>query len=385
MYKCNKINQIVYFMIISLFFCFGYVYGVAEGAAIKEFGLKEPEAVAEKTIIKEFGLKEPEGVLKEELMAKARITRPLEYIISEEDVMDITVWQLIGILRSAGEGEEREYTITRGDVLEISVWQWPDLAKDVIVRPDGKISFPLVGDIDVEGLTLTELDEILTTKLSDYIKAPQVSVMIKSFGGIAFGRVPEEEVVSIAMPYKKLGDLSTGAVVRPDGRISLPLIGDVQASGLTLNELKNAITEKLSQYMEGPEVSISMKTFGGKKIIILGEVSSPGVYRPPGNIDVIEAIGLAGGYTEDAILKSVMVVRGDLDNPVAIRLNINNVIKKGDLSENIMIQPHDIVYVPKNFIEDINYFLNNILAPLTSASSAVPAIKTIRIGPSPKR
>ena len=371
MYKCNKINRIVYLVIISLFFCFDYVYGVTEKTSIKEFGLREPEAVLEK-----------------ESMAKARIPKPLEYIINEEDTLDITVWRMIGILEEGEEGEEgerREYTITKGDVLEISVWQWPDLAKNVIVRPDGKISFPLVGDMDAEGLTLTELDEILTAKLSDYIRAPQVSVMITSFGGISFGGVPQEETVSIAIPFIKIDDLSTEVIVRSDGRISLPLIGDIQATGLTLSELKNVITEKLNRYIKDPEVSISVKSFGGKKIIILGEVGSPGVYKPTGNIDIVEAIALAGGYTQDAVLRSVMVVRGDLDNPVAIKLNVNNAIKKGDLSQNIMVQPNDIVYVPRKFIKDVNYFLNNLLGPLTAASSAVGPIKTIRIGPSPKK
>jgi len=369
MYKSNKINQIVYVLIAGLFLCSDYVY-----------------AVTEKTAIKEFGLREPEGVLREESIAKAGIPKPLEYVINEEDAVDITVWQMIGILEEEGEeGEQREYTITKGDVLEISVWQWPDLAKDVIVRPDGKISFPLVGDIDVEGLTLTKLDEILTAKLSDYIKAPQVSVMIKSFGGISFGGVPQEEAVSIAIPFIKIDDLSTEVIVRSDGRISLPLIGDIQASGLTLSELKNVTTEKLKRYIKDPEVSISVKAFGGKKIIILGEVGSPGVYKPTGNVDIVEIIALAGGYTQDAVLRSVMVVRGDLDNPVAIRLNVNNAIKKGDLSQNIMIQPNDIVYVPRKFIKDVNYFLNNLLGPLTAASSAVGPIKTIRIGPSPKK
>jgi len=357
----------VYFAIIGLFFCLGYIHAATEKAAIEEFGLREPEGVL------------PEG----ELMPRAEITKPLEYIISEEDVMDITVWQKMGVLR--GEGEEEEYTITRGDVLEVSVWQWPDLDKDVIVRPDGKISFPLVGDIDVEDLTLTELDETLTVRLSDYIREPQVSVMIKSFGGISFGGAAQTDAVSGAIPFVKIDDLTTQVVVRPDGKISFPLLGDIQAFGLTLNELKDTLKEKLTQYIKEPEVTISMKTFGGKKIIILGEVSSPGVYRPPGNIDVIEAIGLAGGYTEDAVLKSVLLVRGELDKPVAIRLNINDAIKKGDLSQNIMVQPHDIVYVPRNFIKDINYFLDNILKPLTSAGDAVPEIRTIRTGVSPKK
>ena len=79
--------------------------------------------------------------------------------------------------------EEREYYLDIGDVLDISVWQIPDLSRsEVIVRPDGKISFPLIGDVKTVGLTLTQLDNIVTEKLKTYVKSPEVSVMITRFG-----------------------------------------------------------------------------------------------------------------------------------------------------------------------------------------------------------
>jgi protein involved in polysaccharide export with SLBB domain len=405
MYKSNKINQIVCFIAVVLFFYAHFVYG-AQGEkaedALFELGKRYYEQGNYEEAMHEFdkviylnpshsqALKYIELIKnskdipgQEETVQKAEPVRNLEYIIGEEDVMDITVWKTIEVLKD--RGTDTEYEITKGDVLEVSVWQWPDLAKDVIVRPDGKISFPLVGDIHAEGITLTELDDILTRKLSDYIKEPQVSIMIKSFGGIAFGgAVSSEERLLVTVPFIKIDDLSQEVVVRPDGKISLPLIGDIQASGLTLSQLKDSIRKKLNLYIKNLRISVSMKSFGGKKIIVLGEVTYPGVYKPPGEINVVEAIGLAGGYTEDAVLKSVMLVRGNLDNPQAIRLNINNAIKKGDLSQNIAVQANDIIYVPRNFLKNINYFLDNIVKPLvTAGEDVVPQIREIRRGTSP--
>lgn len=181
----------------------------------------------------------------------------------------------------APETGEREYYIDVGDVLDISVWQIPDLSKsEVIVRPDGKISFPLIGDIKTEGLTLTLLDNIITERLKTYVKAPEVSIMIRRFGEQA------------------------------------------------------------------------------NKVIILGEILGPGVYKFSGPPSITELIASAGGYTKYAVLNSIMVIRGDIrTKPEVTRVNFAQIIKGARLSENIFLKPNDIVYVPRSFIGNINTFL----------------------------
>jgi polysaccharide biosynthesis/export protein len=182
------------------------------------------------------------------------------------------------------ESGEREYYIDSGDVLDISVWQIPDLSKsEVIVRPDGKISYPLIGDIKAQGRTLTQLDDIITDKLKTYVKAPQVSIMIRSFGAQA------------------------------------------------------------------------------NKVVVLGEVLSPGVYKFSGPPSIAELIASAGGYTKYAVLNSIMVISGDYrSKPDITRVNFAQVIKNGKLSENIPLKPNDIVYVPRSFIGKMNVFMEVI-------------------------
>lgn len=297
------------------------------------------------------------------------------YTVDQDDMLDITVWKSL----SLEEGEEQqEYFINNGDTLEISVWQWPDLLRSVVVRPDGKISFPLVGDIHAKGKSLTELDNEITERLSAFIKAPEVSVMVAAFGLAGRG-------MSGGISFVKIDELSTQEAIAPDGNIYLPLIGAIQASGLTLNQLGLKIKEKVAQFVQNPEVSITIKQFGGRKLVIMGEVSSPGVYTFTGKATVLEAIGWAGGYTRDAVLKNVLVIRGDLSSPEVFNLNLHNVLKKKDMSQNLAIQPKDIIYIPRTVVSEVSYMLTQLLGPLTSSSSAVTSIKTIRERPSPKK
>ncbi len=290
-------------------------------------------------------------------------SRERQYYIDVGDVLDISVWQLPSVIgRSTGIDKsvsltkgEQEYYISPGDVLDISVWQVPDLSKsEVIVRPDGKISYPLIGDIKAEGLSLTKLDGLITEELKAYVKTPRVSIMIRRFGSTG------EEVSKVTMR----SDLSRSEViVRPDGEISLPLVGDLKAESLTLTELNNVITGKLRPYMTNLQVSIMVRHFSeqANKVVVLGEVPAPGVYRFGGPPTIVEVIASAGGYTKYAVLNSIMVFRGDVRaKPEVSRVNFAKIIKSGKLSENIFLKSNDIVYVPRSFIGNVNTFMELI-------------------------
>lgn len=177
----------------------------------------------------------------------------------------------------------------------------------------------------------------------------------------------EEDVLFISVWQNP--DLNQEVIVRPDGRISFPLVGDIPAVGLTPAQLNKEITERLKEYIKHPEVSISIKKFGGQKIIVLGEVAGPGVYQGVGKRTVLEAIAMAGGFTPHAVISSVVVIKGGFSNPKGIRLNLNRALLKADMSQNIYLEPQDIIYVPKKFIANINYFVNQIIGPISQGVS----------------
>jgi polysaccharide export outer membrane protein len=175
-------------------------------------------------------------------------------------------------------------------------------------------------------------------------------------------------------------DLSQEVLVRPDGMISFPLVGDAQAAGLTIPELNAEITQKLQEYIRYPQVSVLLRKFGvlSSRVMVLGQVSFPGIFISGPRPTVLEAISLAGGFTDNAVISSVIVIKGGQDKPEAIRLNMNRAILKADMSQNIVLGPQDIVYVPKNFIANINYFISQVIAPLTSGGTNSLVLEKLR-------
>ncbi|MFH2145273.1 MAG: polysaccharide biosynthesis/export family protein [Candidatus Omnitrophota bacterium] len=170
-------------------------------------------------------------------------------------------------------------------------------------------------------------------------------------------------------------DLDSEVIVRPDGMVSFPLVGDIKVIGLKVSEFRTDLEEVLKEYVRMPQVSVSLTKIGGRRIIILGQVKSPGIYSVTGRRTILEAIGLAGGFTEDAVANSVILVKGGFVNPDAKRLDLNKALKKGDLKDNVLLESEDIIYVPRRFIADVNYFLKLILDPLSRGLYSVKEIR----------
>jgi len=175
-------------------------------------------------------------------------------------------------------------------------------------------------------------------------------------------------------------DVSQEVTVRPDGRISFPLAGDVEALGKTLGQLKEELTQRLKEYIRAPQVSISVAKLGASKVIILGEVTYPGVYGVSGKRTVLEAVALAGGFTSDAVVSSIILVRGGLQKSTGRRINLNKSLKgKDDKNENnVELRSEDIIFVPKKFISDVNYLVNTVLGPILQGSLSTETLRNAK-------
>lgn len=141
-------------------------------------------------------------------------------------------------------------------------------------------------------------------------------------------------------------DLSRQVTVRPDGRISLPLIGDVKAVGGTTGQLKAAITEKLKEYKENPTVAIVVQQVNSYFIYVQGAVGQQGRYPLLTKTSLIQALTLAGGLAPDAVRSRVVVFRmgGEGSEPQRMTVNYDEVILNG--GENFELQPGDTIVVP---------------------------------------
>lgn len=142
-------------------------------------------------------------------------------------------------------------------------------------------------------------------------------------------------------------ELSVEAVpVRPDGKISLPLVNELPANGKTALQLQNEIVKKLSEYIASPVVNVIVKEVNSAQVSVFGEVKNPGVYKLSSRATILEAVALAGGFTEYAKTNKVTVIRdGQGGQQKNIRLNVKDQISgkgKGDL---FCVLPYDKIYV----------------------------------------
>ena len=139
-------------------------------------------------------------------------------------------------------------------------------------------------------------------------------------------------------------ELSTTVVIRPDGRISLPLTNEIDASGKTAVQLQREITDKLREYIAQPVVSVMVKQVNSLKISVLGEVRRPDVYRIKNRVTVLDAIAMAGGFSDLAKQNKVVVLRNAPSGPRRIKVNVKHLVTD-DSQAQFYLQPLDTVYV----------------------------------------
>lgn len=180
-------------------------------------------------------------------------------------------------------------------------------------------------------------------------------------------------------------DLSRDVTVRPDGRISLPLVDDIEVEGLTIPELDKVVTAKLQEYIKYPEVSISIRRLGGKRVIVLGEVNYAGVYQVTGTESVLEAIAMAQGLKDSSLASSIVVIKGIYtDQPRVIRASANMALR-GIGSQNVLLDSGDVVFVPKKPISDLNWLSVQIAEPIAAFTGSANSLKTLAWMMPPKK
>jgi len=155
-------------------------------------------------------------------------------------------------------------------------------------------------------------------------------------------RLGPEDVIEVFV--WKQPELTTTVVIRPDGRISLPLTNELEASGKTAVQLQKEITERLQEYITKPIVNVIVKQVNSLKISVLGEVRKPDVYRIKNQVTVLDAIAMAGGFTDLARPNRVIVIRNARFGPQRIKINIKQLVAD-DSKKPFYLQPLDTVYV----------------------------------------
>jgi polysaccharide export outer membrane protein len=135
-------------------------------------------------------------------------------------------------------------------------------------------------------------------------------------------------------------------IVRLDGKISFPLLDDIQAANRSPSKLKKHIESKLTEYVSSPSVTVTVRNAASQRFYILGEVVNTGEYPLVKDLSVLQAFALAGGFTEWASKKEIILYRKENGKDKVIRINYKGLIKNKDFSQNVQIKSNDTIIVP---------------------------------------
>lgn len=136
-------------------------------------------------------------------------------------------------------------------------------------------------------------------------------------------------------------------VIRPDGKLSFPLAGELNVQGMTAGELTTVLTTKLGNYVIDPNVTVNIAKFRTTRVYVLGEVTKPGMYELEKQHNLLDAIGMAGSYTKRAAKKEIFIIhKENVDKPQ--KVNLLKLLKNGDVSQNVSLNEGDVVYLTSN-------------------------------------
>jgi protein involved in polysaccharide export with SLBB domain len=272
-----------------------------------------------------------------------------------------------------------EYRVGPLDVLEISSYVGDRVnTVSVPVGGRGTISYSFLDDIVVSGLTPSQIDELLTRKLSSYVRQPRVRVLVKEFnsktatiagefstlrstnygmkagsGRITLkGRTTLMDLIAYGSGYTVNADIKNVKLIR-QGRSHLINVYDIIERG---DESQNVIID------DGDVVNIPELPQYGERVYVMGEVLGQGIYPLKDAQDLLAAIALAGNVTVLAKEENTLIVRGYEPGkpPLVMMANLKNLFRQADLSQNIRLKDGDLVYVPSMRIRDINNWIINM-------------------------
>ncbi|HAJ27878.1 MAG TPA: hypothetical protein DCG53_11670 [Syntrophus sp. (in: bacteria)] len=323
-----------------------------------------------------------------------------EYIIGPGDVLTLTYWMPYA-----------PSLFTTGQQTQGSAEGFMQTTSTVTVRPDGKITYSFGDDIPVAGRTANEVREILLDRVKDYIKKPRLEVLVKEYKSktaLLFGRInslqsslgmtgpgkyPLKEKTSVLDLIITAGGPVTGVPQRSNLRTDANYGGNGDLRKVDLVRKGKKYTLNLYSALFGGDMSNNVILDNGdiitvpdeptfaRRVYVFGQVYSPGVFSLTDVNDLLTALSYTGGYTPLAVQKDIKIVREFNERkgkPLVLSVNLDDILKRGDMSQNIPLQDGDLVYVPRMLIGDINEFIANINPLMTFFTSTVPPAQVMQ-------
>jgi len=200
---------------------------------------------------------------------------------------------------------------------------------------------------ETQPLTPSQAEVTAATPAAPPAPAPRVAPVVRNASAVDMSKeylIGPEDVLDITV-WKNCPDLCRTVPVRPDGKMSLPLVNDVQAAGLTPMDLRQHLTEQLAEYLPSPEVSVIVREVHNFKVAVVGSVKMPGDYEIKSQATVLELIARAQGLTEFANRDKIVVLRQKGTKTDRIKFNYRKVAE-GDDQDNFYVRAGDVIVVP---------------------------------------
>lgn len=186
---------------------------------------------------------------------------------------------------------------------------------------------------------------------------------------LPFGQMPDQSAKYVLVPGDVIeikffyhAQLNERTPIRPDGRIALQLVDDIQAAGLTPMQLDKALTEAYARHIKDPELSVLVKEFSQRQVYVGGEVHNPGLIRSQESVTALRAIFQSGGFKDTGNLESVVILRyNGTPTPEFMIVDLKTALKHGAEQQDIWLQSYDVVYVPKTYIATANQFMSEYI------------------------
>jgi polysaccharide biosynthesis/export protein len=257
-----------------------------------------------------------------------------------------------------------EYTIRPGDILDISVLGEPALSGASTVTPDGKLVLQMAGEVPAAGRTLSQLTQLITAELRKFVREPQVAVSIRSSRRLfvyVLGKIARPGAYEIERGWTISQLVAQAGGPAPEAALARTMVmrGD-QSIPVDLEKLIVAGNPSANFVLEPDDVILVPET--KEHIVIMGQVARPGAYALKPGERVIDALSEAGGPTSSASVNEVGVIRRQaVQNTAVTRLDLSKFYKNADATQNIALQPDDIVYVPEKGTDWLTTFLGPLL------------------------
>ena len=296
---------------------------------------------------------------------------PDEYYLGPGDVIEI-------IYHTTLKPTEKSYILSIGDVIKVEFYYHPELNRETTILPDGKIALPLKGEIDVSGLTPSQLAEKITRLYSDIFKDPSVTITLVEY---------DQAIIQLkeAIANRDRGQ-SKLSVIRPDGFITLPLLPkDIKASGLTIPQLKAVVSKDYREILSNLDLSLILEKSRSNLVYVMGEVRKPNYYQMDSPTTLTQILSRAGGLLDTAGTSSILVLSRDKEKkPVGRLVDLDKIIGEGNIGNDLLLRQYDVVYVPRSTISNVNLFVDqyiNKIVPEFFRTSLVFGYDVFRLSP----